>query len=182
MRRIFLLIHSPTPSPDFPLKGYASASRRFDVVARVVMAALYTAEGVRRDTTLYVYLADTGKTLVLDAEALGSTRPNEVDVLSLLRNMLAGAPVMDLEKLLEEHIPAGYDRIYLTEKGRRLDGLLSTLCRAPGVAVALGGKEDVPPELENLLIGKGFAPVSLGPLSYLASHCVAYIHMVLDGC
>lgn len=182
MRRAFLLIHGPTPSPGFPMKGYASASRRFDIAARVTIAALYTAEGVRKDTSLYIYLADTGKTLTLDADIIGTTRPHEVEVLSLLRGMLADAPAMDLETLLEERIPAGHAGVYLTEKGRELGSLLGTLCRAPGVAVALGGKEDVPSELENLLVKRGFEPVSLGPFSYLASHCVAYIHLVLDSC
>ncbi len=182
MRRIFLLIHRPTPSPDFPLKGYASASRRFDVAARVAIAALYTAEGLRRDTTLYIYLADTGKTLTLNANTLGPMKPHEVEVLSLLRSMLADAPIMNLERILDEHIPAGFVKIYLTEKGGKLDTFLGALCRAPGVVVALGGKEDVPPELEKLLVRKGFDLVSLGPFSYLASHCVAFIHMVLDGC
>ncbi len=182
MRRVFLLIHSPTPSPEFPLKGYASGSRRFDVVARVVLAAFHTGKGVRSDTELYVYLSDSGKTLTLRPSSFRGVEPREAEVLSTLRDMLKDASILDFSQLLDRVVPRNYVRLYLTEKGSSVGEVLGEICRAPGVVVALGGKEDVPPDIERVLDSTGFLAVSIGPRSYLSSHCVAFIHMVLDGC
>ena len=172
--KTFILVHHTTPNPCFRLKGYASSSNRLDIAARVLRAAFCTAEDVRRDVRVYVYLADTGIVLGFS----GKDKPcDERLAMRLIRERLCGGRYTEMKG------PHGFTRLvdaeepniilHLREEGRDIGSL-----RLSGRAVIiLGSQYDVPSELLRKL--KVLA-VSVGPASYLASHVVAFVLGVFD--
>jgi tRNA pseudouridine-54 N-methylase len=178
LSRHFVLVHSPTPPPGFSLRGYASSSRRLDIAARALRAALYLENGVRQDTVFHLYLHDTGRYLELGA---GDIPPvwNEREVMALLRERLGEARRLDANDFLERIFGLGKTVVLLEEDAPNIR-LNPRIPGSSSLVVVLGGKTDVPRELSSVMVERGGVRVSIGPRRYLASHCIAFIHYVLD--
>jgi len=172
----FILVHHATPNPCFRLKGYASSSHRLDIAARVIKASFCTAEGIRDDVRVYVYMADTGIVLEFLPE---HARCAEKDIMRGIRGKLCKGEYMVLNPpggiatLVEEFSPD--TTIILEEGGSDISSLSSLLSKR--AAVLLGGREDIPSEM---LSGLEAERISIGPLSYLASHAVSFVLSIVD--
>ena len=177
MRIFVTLSKTATTSPAFPRKGVASRTGRLDVVARMLRAALWTEEGIRRDTHFFVTLEGPPKpplTLRFFGPKLEADLSDEPSSLEAIRACMNGElkGCVAKRESFEEVLRSLGVKVYLLSE----DGVDVWSVDFPkSLAVVLGSQHDVEvsPELVE-------AKVSLGPKSYLASHCIYYVHYVLD--
>lgn len=169
-----------TTSPAFPRKGIASHSGRLDVIARMLRSALLTQEeGIRRDTTFIAVLEGPPKpplTLVFRGNTLNCDLMYEREAVECIRSCMKG----ETEGCEAKHITLndvlkgiGVPIILLRE-----DGIDISKVNVSGKSVAflIGSQHDLelPPRI------KIYKEISIGPFSYLASHCIAFLQYYLD--
>ncbi|NPA84587.1 MAG: hypothetical protein GXO07_01110 [Crenarchaeota archaeon] len=164
-----------TTSPAFPRKGLASHTGRLDVVARMLRASLWTAEGVRRDSSFVVTLEGPPsppltlffKGRELEADLSDERRAAEA-IRACMKGELKGCKAS--KKSFEEVLKGLGVKLYvLREDGEELGEV------GLPAAFVLGTQHD--PELPQWLEAEA---ISIGPKSYLASHCIFYLHYWLD--
>lgn len=172
------IVISPTAttSPNFPLRGYAGASGRLDVVARSMTAPLHF-EATAVSIGILLGPPNPPVTVAGYRECLG---PGERSAVEAIRRALHGRPPRGCIALRAGHDfilhaleRAGFELVYLSEKGEDIS-------RSPGVArcrcaYLAGAHVDVPPSIEADIIRSAKAVVSIGPRSLLTSHVFAFL-------
>ncbi len=183
--RIFIVVSPAITSPSLiPSSGIAGATRRLDVVARCLLQALCTANGPRDDTVFAAVLKGPPNpplSIILRGEDLGSAR-NEVQAVGVIKKCMEGLIGERMRAGLAElvdHLLSTCNtrcKLVLSEKGLDVD----CVRLSPNVIVVLGSNVDLEPEEIEELRKRCFVDVSIGPKSYLASHCIAYMNWLLD--
>ena len=186
--RIFLVV-SPTAitSPNFKLKGIASSTGRLDVIARSIIVALKTENGIRRDTEFWGLLEGPPNPPML-IKVIGSEVDyilyNEMEVIKNLRNIMKGEHIKGyiLEKkgfkeAVKELMSKVNGLYYLREDGRNIN---EETFRHESVGFILGSHIDLSPSYEEHLASLGVERLKLNSVSYLTSQCITIIHRILD--
>ncbi|MET1127716.1 MAG: hypothetical protein ABWW70_00145 [Thermoproteota archaeon] len=147
---------------------------RLDIVARVLLAALYPGGALDGDTALILYLEGDNRAGIYEftPECLPETAHYEEEAARILLAALhgssscssvVGGDAPSLEGLARLYRKAGYAVKVLREGGKLLQQ------HTPRSAYIVGTYVDPPPL-------RGFDHFSVGPCSYLASHVVAYVN------
>jgi tRNA (pseudouridine54-N1)-methyltransferase len=173
-------------APDFSLKSLASSPGRMDLVARCIIASLYTKKGPRRDTTLVVVLEGDPNpplSLIFDGSLMENIPSSEVKAAQIVYDALSGTSIAGVrlerktfERVVSDYKSNGYRLFYLHEEGqdsRQVQFGAKT-------AHILGDQKGIDSKSEQLLDGMKIERVSLGPYPYLASHCITIINNELD--
>ncbi|MGQ9759411.1 MAG: helix-turn-helix transcriptional regulator [Candidatus Methanomethylicaceae archaeon] len=185
MPRTFILKSSEgRTAPDFSLRSLAGSKGRMDLVARCIVAAFMTALGLRRDVVLAIVLEGPPNppiTVTINGRGFDVRVISEVRAAEILYEVLSGKRVQGIS--VERK---GFDRVvmennrgnlfYLHEKGVELGSL--EFGKDP--VFILGDQKGIDEKGEKLLEDVGAKRVSLGPYSYLASHCIVIINNEID--
>lgn len=174
-------IISPTAvtTHRFPLRGYAGHSGRLDVIVRTAQA---------------LYGVSQGEALLL-ATLLGPPRPpltlaytgecmqpamSERALAAVTQRVLAGRRVSSciafeagVEDVLSLIKIRGLKLVLLKEGG--LDLSRASWVLSGKAAYVAGAHVDIPGDIERLLVRYSNAVVSLGPVSLLTSHAIAFV-------
>ncbi|MCX8182056.1 MAG: hypothetical protein N3D12_02945 [Candidatus Methanomethyliaceae archaeon] len=185
MVRTFILKSSEgRTAPDFSLKSLAGSGGRMDLIARCIIATFATPRGIRKDAILSIVLEGPPNppiTFTIDGREFERKVIGEVGAAEVLREALAGRTTKGVrverksfEKLIRE-LPRE-NLYYLHEEGEDLDR--SIIGKNP--IFILGDQKGIDEKGEKLLDEVGAKRLSLGPFSYLASHCIVIINNELD--
>jgi tRNA (pseudouridine54-N1)-methyltransferase len=185
--RAFLLKASEGRStPDFSLKSLAGSPGRTDLLARCIISALYSTKGPRRDSRLTVVLEgppDPPAAVTFEGSGIESVPESEVEAAKMLFDALSGIEIMGVkverksfEKSVAELREQQLSIFYLHEEGEDSQHVSF----GKDSAFILGDQKGLDPQSERLLDGLKAKRVSLGPHSYLASHCITIVQGELD--
>ena len=175
--------------PDFPLRGYASHSGRLDIIARSIVA-LFNKPKTNRKLT-FILLGPPGLPLIatINGARLGKVIRSEDDALAILLQALRDQPTEYLEitrttrplSWLREFLEKRSEctRIYLSERGVNIHEKIPVLLDSKCLLVMLGAREDPPQEYVSTFLEKNGYVISIGPRSYLTSHCIVYLEYLL---
>jgi len=184
--RVFILKASEgRTAPDFSLKSLAGPGR-MDLIARCIVAAFYTLEGPRRDAGLTVVLEgppDPPVSLTLDGGRMGDAPKSEVKAAEMVFDALSGKEGEGVrkerkgfERVVSEYKERGFSLYYLHEEGEDS----SKVKFEKTYAFILGDQKGLDAKSERFLDEVRAKRVSLGPYSYLASHCITIVNNELD--
>jgi len=157
-----------------------------DVVARSLISALWDTNSPRRDTLFVAVLhgpPNPPLALYVRSSEIFTRRPGEKDVASMILSALRGekrAAALRKEGTLEV-VRALKDegfRVYLLVEDGEDVGRVGLDCSRS--AFVLGDHIGFPQELLARLRRECDVALSLGRKPYLASHCIAYVHEILD--
>lgn len=185
--RAFLLKASEgRTAPDFSLKSLAGSPGRMDLVARCLISSLHTQGGTRKDVRFTVVLEGAPNppvSLTFDGCAVAAIPAGEVAAAQLIFDALSqrsaagvGMDRKDFERSIAEYNDGGFSLFYLHEQGE--DSRRLKFGERP--LFILGDQKGLDPRSEKLLDEFGAKRVSLGPFSYLASHCITVVNNELD--
>jgi tRNA (pseudouridine54-N1)-methyltransferase len=173
-------------APDFSLKSLAGAPGRMDLLSRCIIAAFSTSRGTRRDTKLEIILEGMPNppiSMVIDGNELGKLPTGEVAVATIVHDSLSGKDIRGIRlrrkpfaESVRRYADEGFTLYYLHEEGRDSKGMKY----AGKPAFILGDHKGLDPASERFLDTTGAERVSLGPHSYLASHCITMVNCELD--
>ncbi len=186
MFRVFILKASEgRTAPDFSLRSL-SGPGRMDLIARCILAALCDAEGPRRDTTLTIVLEgapDPPVALTFKGEEMRYAPVGEVKAAEIMLDALSGRQAEGVRRerkgfgrVVSEYKEGGFSLYYLHEGGED-SRKVKFESRA---AFILGDQKGLDARSERLLDKAAAKRVSLGPYSYLASHCIVIVNNELD--
>ncbi|MCS7386187.1 MAG: tRNA (pseudouridine(54)-N(1))-methyltransferase TrmY [archaeon GB-1867-005] len=194
MKRIFVLKASTAiTSPNFLLRNVAGTSGRLDVVCRCILSAFRVDGLIRNYVDFYAVLEgppSPGKVLSVHGSLLRGLPESEVEVASIIRDLLAMGEGLhpnnpafridkgDFRRLILNLVSSGVKLLYLHERGIPIERLKFDFKSSH--AFILGDHLGLDAGSERFLDSIGAGRVSLGPLSYLASHCITILHEELD--
>ena len=187
MQRAFILKASEgCTAPDFSLKSLAGSPGRMDLLSRCIIAAFCTPKGTRKDTTLEIILEGKPNppiSMTIDSKELGELPAGEVAIAALIHGSLSGKDVPGISlrrkpftESVRKYAGEGFTLYYLHEEGKDSKGMRY----AGKPAFILGDHKGLDPASERFLDTTGAERVSLGPPSYLASHCITMVNCELD--
>lgn len=149
---------------------------RFDVIARCTNAALWTSHGLR-ESKIHFFLAPVSKIISFDP-AIRQVSPDERSIAMWIDKILEGRtnPGISAENGTFEDLMRNFGNrnMYLMdEAGKDIAG-----CNPDenGVFI-LGDHDGIPEDVKEKITAER---ISIGPRSYLASHCISYINILLD--
>lgn len=186
-KRIFIL-HSNTgvTAPSFSETTLTTEGGRMDVVARSLISALYDTSSPRQDTLFIAVLHGPPTpplSLYLRPLPQLKRKPSEREVAALLLQALKKPDARTLEVKREkttEVVSAlrnqGYRVHLLVEEGSDVRDVSFSDKNAFVLGDHIGFSPKVQRELEQVCD----VTLSLGRISYLTSHCILYIHELLD--
>jgi len=174
-------------APDFSLKSLAGSPGRMDLIARCLIASLNRPEGIRGDTLFTVVLEGAPNPPVsmrFDGGKMGNMPAGEVEAARLIYDVLSQQTVAGISmerRSFERSVTdcrndGGYSLFYLHEQGEDSRGM--KFGERP--LFILGDQKGLDPRSEKLLDDLGAKRISLGPFSYLASHCITVVNNELD--
>lgn len=145
---------------------------RMDLVARCVNSAFWLDNDIRRDVHI-CFCFSNDKSVCLDSH-IRSMNPDERSIAGFFSKLAEGRkyPGITLTDQGLDEVLSGFDKgsvYYLDRKGKSLEDADIT-----NDAVFVIG-DDV-----GLVVPQGARTASLGPRSYLASHCIAVLNNYLD--
>ncbi|UNQ72567.1 hypothetical protein [Infirmifilum sp. NZ] len=185
--RVFILYsNTAATAPTFTEETLTTEGGRMDVVARCAIYALWDLGVPRRDAAFIAVLNGPPNPPVtlflrpanveLSEKALGS------EILSALKGFSSTAETcrLDAAKLLVKVKEMGFKLALLIENGEDISRIPDLCGRKTAFVVGdhLGFPDHFLRSSEKLVDVK----ISLGKTPYLASHCIAYVNDVLDGC
>ncbi|MCI0498025.1 MAG: tRNA (pseudouridine(54)-N(1))-methyltransferase TrmY [Thermoplasmata archaeon] len=186
MRTFLVVSNAMRTDGDFLLKDIPGTSGRADVVARCVVAAFLTSNGIRQDVMLHVICTgppDPPKTLRFTGKALMHLNPDERTTAALLQRALA----VPAEARWRESTPGIHVRRAGLEAIDGIDGPLVLMDEggepfAPrgDATYVLGDHKGLTEEQAATMVARGAARVSLGPVSLHTDQCIIVIHNRLD--
>jgi len=155
-------------------------------LARCIIATFGIPRGIRRDTTLEIILEGMPNppiSLTFNGSELKRIPSGELDTAAIIHSCLSGNAVQGVS-LRRRSFPEAVRRLaddgltlyYLHEKGR--DSRDIRFAEKP--AFILGDHKGLDPSTERDLDAAGAERVSVGPHSYLASHCITVVNFELD--
>lgn len=186
MLRVFILKASEgRTASDFSLRSL-SGFGRMDLIARCILAALCDTGGPRRDTTLTIVLEgppDPPVALTFKGGEMRGSPVGEVKAAEMVLDALSGRKAEGVRmerkgfgRVVSEYKDRGFSLYYLHEGGED-SRRIKFDSRA---AFILGDQKGLDTSSEDLLDKIEARRVSLGPYSYLASHCIVIVNNELD--
>ena len=178
MRIYITYSETATTTPAFPRRGIASRTGRLDVIARMLRASLWTPAGPRSDTVFIAVLEGPPQpplALTFRGELIDCEMKYETDAVECIRKCmreeLRGCK-KEKARLYDVLKSVGVPIVLLSEDGEDI----SKVEVPKSVAFLLGSQHDleVPPRIPI------WRKISIGPFSYLASHCISYLQYYLD--
>ncbi len=172
------IVVSPTAvtEPSFPARGYAGASGRLDVVARAMAAPLHA----EPEAVSVGVLLGPPRPPVAIAGTSACLGGRERSAVHAIRLALSGRPPSGcwasgegLEYVLHRASRHGFRVVVLKEDG--VDVASAPWALKGRRAYVAGAHVDMPPEQERIVLRYSRGTVSLGPVSLLTSHALAYI-------
>ncbi|MDD1766325.1 MAG: hypothetical protein LUQ00_00190 [Candidatus Methanomethyliaceae archaeon] len=159
---------------------------RMDLIARCILAALCDTKGPRRNTTLTIVLEgppDPPVALTFEGNEMQGVPVGEVKAAELVLDALSGREADGIRmerkgfgRVVAEYKERGFSLYYLHEGGED-----SRRMKFEGrAAFILGDQKGLDARSERLLDEAAAKRVSLGPYSYLASHCIVIVNNELD--
>jgi tRNA (pseudouridine54-N1)-methyltransferase len=186
LRAFILKASEGRTAPDFSLKSLAGSPGRMDLISRCIIAAFNTPRGMRKDTLLEIVLEGMPNppvSMTLDGNELGKTPMGEVEVATIIHDALSGKEIEGIilrrksfQESVRQYVNDGFALFYLHEAGKDSRGAKY----AEKSAFVLGDHKGLDPASERFLDAVGAERVSLGPHSYLASHCITMVNCELD--
>lgn len=184
-RRVFVL-HSNTAvtAPVFSPRTLATAGQRMDVVARAAMYALWDTGAPRSDTLFIAVLNGPPNNPLALYFSPFPISPSEERIGAEILKALSGAHehiIMEqasTEAVVTKVKKSGFRVVLLIENGREINSV--NFSASEKYAFVVGDQIGFPASLLRKLRDLADFEVSLGPRSYLAEHCIAFIHEVLD--
>ncbi len=187
MPRAFILKASEgRTAPDFSLKSLAGSQGRMDLVSRCIIATFSTPWGIRRDTLLDIVLEGMPNppiSMEFSGNELARLPAGELDAASIVYRALSGESLEGVslrrrtfQESVHHYVDQGFTPYYLHEEGKDSRGSKF----ASKAAFILGDQKGLDPASERLLDRLGAERISLGPYSYLASHCITMVNCELD--
>ncbi|RZN57679.1 MAG: tRNA (pseudouridine(54)-N(1))-methyltransferase TrmY [Candidatus Methanomethylicota archaeon] len=183
MMRCFIIKASEArTSPDFSLKSLSMY--RMDLIARCIIAAFSKPSGIRKNVVLHIVLEGPPNppiTVSINGEELEFMPISEIKAAEIVYNALANKPnkgVYVRRKSFSEVVMENLNNeiFYLHENGTDINNIKIT--RNP--IFILGDHKGIDKESEKFLDKIGVRRVSLGPISYLSSHCITIVNYELD--
>ena len=172
--------------PSFPPRGYAGPSGRLDVVARAMVAPLHAEPSA---VALGVLLGPPRPPVTV-AGTRGCLGGRERSAMHAIRRALAGEPPsgcwagrVGVDYVMHKLAKNGFRIVLLKEDGEDLAGLWEALHGRR--AYVAGSHVDIPEDQERLIMRYAEFKVSLGPVSLLTSHALAYVawaRVVAEAC
>lgn len=194
VKRIFVLKASTAvTAPVFLVRNIAGTSGRLDIVCRCILSAFLINGKIRRNVDFYAVLEgppSPPRLLKVSGGLLSKLPKSEVEVGRIIRDLLSmdrgvypknnafEVGRMTFERLVLCLRGAGGSLIYLHENG--VDIRDYKFASMTPVAFILGDHLGLDPASERFLDSLGVTRVSLGPVSYLASHCITLVNEELD--
>lgn len=187
MPRAFILKASEgRTAPDFSLKSLAGSPGRMDLISRCIIATFNTPGGTRRGTILEIVLEGPPNppiSITIDGDALVFLPTGEVGAAKLIHDTLYGRAQEGVsvrrrpfQESVRHYLREGFSLFYLHEAGKDSRGVEFP----PRPAFVLGDHKGLDPASERFLERAGAVRISLGPHSYLASHCITLANWELD--
>lgn len=186
MIRAFLLKASEgRTAPDFSLKSLAGSGGRMDLICRCIIAALATPGGADRDSEICIILEGPPNpplSITFSGAEAERAPEGEAEAGEMVAKAMLGDPPKGVrpERRSFRDAVLGYRKrgfciYYLHEDGEAL----RKVQLAPKGAFVLGDHKGLDPASERLLDELGAKRISLGPISYLASHCITIVQASL---
>ncbi|MGC9443459.1 MAG: tRNA (pseudouridine(54)-N(1))-methyltransferase TrmY [Candidatus Methanospirareceae archaeon] len=187
MRQFILYAAKAATSPDFSLNDLPGSGGRMDLVARCVGNALWLSHALRRDTCIHIVACGGPHppvVITFTGERLRGVSPDERNIAAWIQKAVAGTRqnpgirvhFIGFQELIEELAADGTFFYILHEGGNEL-GIRALSADA---AFILGDQFGLPPIEEAFVERFAHEKISLGPISYLASHCITILHYELD--
>jgi tRNA (pseudouridine54-N1)-methyltransferase len=197
MRVFIVRCHVARSTPDFSLDALGEPAGRIDLACRCISSALWISRDIRRDTVVLCVLEgpkDPPKVVGFDGRHIKGLEPGERSIAAAIQKALQkgkslgmgeradAAPGVSVakqsfESLVRELLGKGFPIYYLQPAG---EDVRHARLPAGNVAFILADHVGMPRRSEKLLARLGVAPVSLGPVELLASHCIVLVHNELD--
>ncbi len=183
-------------SPDFKTTDITGKGGRLDIIARSINAALWLSHGMRRNVVFHTILHGPPEPPVyirFEGSKLRKVQPDEQNIIKFIKKALERMkPDREVEstpgvfvtrksfqELLEEH--SDKEIILLDENGGHGPERIQELAReGKNMFIILGDYEDLTPEEKNLVKDMRGETVGLGPVPYLASHCIVITNWLID--
>ena len=186
MRAFILKASEGRTAPDFSLKSLASSPGRMDLLARCIIATFNTPHGVRKDTFLEIVLEGMPNppvSMTIDGNSLERIPSGEVEAATMIYETLSGRDISGIsvrrrnfQESVRKYLSEGFKLFYLHEAGKDSRGV-----KYPDKsAFILGDHKGLYPASERFLDTVGAERISLGPFSYLASHCITVVNCELE--
>jgi tRNA (pseudouridine54-N1)-methyltransferase len=187
MRQFVLYAGKAATSPEFSLDDLPGSGGRMDLVARCVGNALWLSHALRRDTCIHIVACGGPHppvVITFDGERLRGVSPDERNIAAWIKKAMAGSRrnpgirvrSIGFQQLIEELAGDGTFFYVLHEEGDEL----GTRALSEDAAFVLGDHFGLPPIEEAFVERFASEKISLGPTSYLASHCITILHYELD--
>ncbi|QOJ78189.1 hypothetical protein IG193_05250 [Infirmifilum lucidum] len=184
-RRLFILFsNTGVTAPVFSEKTLATEGGRMDVVARGAMYAIWDTERPREDTAFIAVLngpPNPPLTLVFRPTRISLSEVSiGAEILRALRgeSKLINIVRLDILSLLGIVKRLGFLLVLLIEGGEDIASFSMPLDGK--ITFILGDHIGFPVSLLKSLEGVVDARLSLGRVSYLGSHCIAFVNEILD--
>jgi len=185
MRAFLIKASKSCTAPIFSLKSLASTSGRLDVVLRSIISAFWWGEKLRKDVTFYALLEGPPRPpLVVEIHGtrLKKLPKSETELAEIFCRLFKGEKIRGFKvyrenfRELVRRLSNIYEVVYLHEDG--VDIRTFKFTRTP--LFILGDHEGLDSESEEFLKNLRIPWISLGPIPYLASHCVIMVNEELD--
>lgn len=185
MRAFLIKASKSYTAPTFSLRSLASTSGRLDVVLRSIMSALWWGGKLRKDVIFYALLEGPPQPpLVIEVNGtdLHKLPISELELAEIFCRLFKGEKIPGFKvykedfKRLVRRLCNAYEVLYLHENGVDIRKFKFT----NNPLFILGDHEGLDLESEKFLKELKIPWISLGPISYLTSHCITIVNEELD--
>lgn len=197
IREFILRARKARTDPFFNLNDLPGSGGRMDLVARCISSALFISDNIRRDTNIHVVLEGPSRpprTVSFYGNDLRGVHPDERNIASHIRIALDKglnlredeeidiSPGIKISKKSWESLVKEKIKIckmfYLDKKGKDIREV--KIEDYDHVCFLLGDHKGIPQKSEKLIKKLNIEKISLGKVTYFASHSIAIAHYELD--
>ncbi|MCD6482662.1 MAG: tRNA (pseudouridine(54)-N(1))-methyltransferase TrmY [Candidatus Aenigmarchaeota archaeon] len=197
IREFIVRARKARTDPFFNLNDLPGSGGRMDLVARCISSALFVSENLRKDTIVHVVLEGPSRPpriVTFYGETLRKVAPDERNIASHIKialekglNLKTGeeidvSPGIKISKKSWESLIKEKQNecklFYLHSKGERIGNI--DLEKYDHVCFILGDHKGMPKKSEQLLKKLNVERISLGRVTYFASHSITIAHYELD--
>jgi tRNA (pseudouridine54-N1)-methyltransferase len=178
----FILYVNRKLNPNFSLNDLPGSGRA-DLIARCVSSALWLSHSVRREAVIRIFFSKNKRAVSFYGNKIKRISPDERNIASWIKKALASDkkvnPGIETQKTDFKNFIEKLEKrkIYiLSEKGEDI----RKLSVGENPVFVLGDHLDLPDETIKVIEKYNPQIVSVGPKSYLASHCIVLVHNELD--
>lgn len=175
----------------FRVDDLPGSGGRMDVAARCVQTALWLSNDIRRDTKIYIVLNGPPRppvTICFDGATLRNVSPDERSIALWIKKYLQHDATKEWAEInpgISVSKSSFQDVVTAISKDHKLfvlheNGADAAPATRDNVAFILGDHIGLPENDEKYCMRFGAEKMSVGPKSYLASHCMIIANNALD--